>query len=271
MSFRSRVSFAIIAAVTFSMLTAQSIEAGARSSFHQYEVVVTPAAAEPEDNQAKSWNPFSVAKRTAGKVAAAAVSGARKITKGIVGLFGNEDEPRPKAIPDSATETAGPTPLADQRSASVPAMAQDQLPPRAEAVRQQTAVGTDPKLDQQPQAETGPKTAAIDIAPEANESIAVTRLEKPAATKIAAKVEDNVTDPRCEKAKATISRYAFAEIEAISCKGNVYRFSAMRDGKKFSIKVSALNGDLLEVEKLEPSSAPMNDIQRMAPPDASKR
>jgi hypothetical protein len=42
------------------------------------------------------------------------------------------------------------------------------------------------------------------------------------------KTESSLTTPnaRCERAKVTVSKYAFADIEPISCTGDVYRFSA---------------------------------------------
>ena len=53
----------------------------------------------------------------------------------------------------------------------------------------------------------------------------------------------------CEQARAIIGKYAFGNIQAQSCEGEVYSFAAMRSGKPFVVKISALNGELLEVKK----------------------
>jgi hypothetical protein len=53
----------------------------------------------------------------------------------------------------------------------------------------------------------------------------------------------------CEQAREIIGRYAFGNIQAKSCEGKVYSFAAMRSGKQFAVKISALNGELLEVKK----------------------
>jgi hypothetical protein len=67
------------------------------------------------------------------------------------------------------------------------------------------------------------------------------------ATKAVASDENSKS---CNKAKSIIGKYAFADIEAISCKGKVYRFSATRNGKKFSIKISAVTWELIEIAKV---------------------
>jgi len=53
----------------------------------------------------------------------------------------------------------------------------------------------------------------------------------------------------CEQAREIIGKYAFGNIQAKSCEGEVYSFAAMRSGKPFVVKISALNGELLEVKK----------------------
>jgi hypothetical protein len=82
------------------------------------------------------------------------------------------------------------------------------------------------------------------------------------------KTESSLTAPtaRCGRAKVTVSRYAFADVEPISCTGDVYRFSASREGDKFVVKVRALNGELLEVEKLKPSSGSPKASHQIAHP-----
>jgi hypothetical protein len=48
-------------------------------------------------------------------------------------------------------------------------------------------------------------------------------------------------------------------VEATNCRGSVYRFEATRDEKRFSVEVSAVNGQLTKVEKLEATSATAHD------------
>jgi hypothetical protein len=53
----------------------------------------------------------------------------------------------------------------------------------------------------------------------------------------------------CEQARAIIGKYAFGNVQAKSCEGEVYSFAAERSGKPFVVKISALNGELVEVKK----------------------
>ena len=53
----------------------------------------------------------------------------------------------------------------------------------------------------------------------------------------------------CEKARKIVSDYGFTQVEPKSCEGKVYAFNARRDGKPFSIKMSAASGELTEVKK----------------------
>jgi hypothetical protein len=53
----------------------------------------------------------------------------------------------------------------------------------------------------------------------------------------------------CDKAKSIVTGYGFSNIQTMSCSGSVYSFSANRGGKSFSVKVSALNGELTEVKR----------------------
>ncbi len=63
----------------------------------------------------------------------------------------------------------------------------------------------------------------------------------------------------CEQAREIIGKYAFGNIQAKSCEGEVYSFAAMRSGKPFVVKISALNGELLEVKK-PPTSINDEDV-----------
>jgi hypothetical protein len=53
----------------------------------------------------------------------------------------------------------------------------------------------------------------------------------------------------CDKARGIVAEFGFRDIKADSCSGKTYGFSATRDGKAFSIKVVAANGELAEVKR----------------------
>jgi hypothetical protein len=53
----------------------------------------------------------------------------------------------------------------------------------------------------------------------------------------------------CAKAGEIVSGYGFKSVEQVSCSGQTYAFNATRDGKPFSIKLSAASGELTEVTK----------------------
>jgi hypothetical protein len=78
---------------------------------------------------------------------------------------------------------------------------------------------------------------------------ATKRLSSAFAKKVA---KSNEESESCKKAKRAVSRYAFSNIETKSCRGKIYRFIATRDGKHFSIKVSAGTGEVLEVFESSP-------------------
>jgi len=54
----------------------------------------------------------------------------------------------------------------------------------------------------------------------------------------------------CAKASKIVSEFGFSSVQSTSCKGETYAFKAVRDGRNFSIKLSAKNGELTEVKKL---------------------
>jgi hypothetical protein len=53
----------------------------------------------------------------------------------------------------------------------------------------------------------------------------------------------------CDKARGIVAEFGFKDIKADSCSGKTYGFSATRDGKSFSIKIVAANGELAEVRR----------------------
>jgi hypothetical protein len=72
-----------------------------------------------------------------------------------------------------------------------------------------------------------------------------TTVQKPAKKAAAAKPSLS-----CEKATEVVSGFGFRDIKPVTCKGQTYAFNATRDGKTYSIKLNAANGELTEVKKL---------------------
>src|SRR5262245_36169261 len=77
----------------------------------------------------------------------------------------------------------------------------------------------------------------------------ITRLQKNSGTALAvpSAAQSTVT---CEKAQAIIADYGFKNIKAERCTGKNLGFSAMRDGKSFSIEIVSVNGELAKVQRL---------------------
>jgi hypothetical protein len=67
-----------------------------------------------------------------------------------------------------------------------------------------------------------------------------------ATSAIPAAAEGRVT---CERAQAIVAEYGFTEIQPETCEGRTYDFTATRDGKPFSIRIVAADGELAEVKK----------------------
>jgi hypothetical protein len=62
-------------------------------------------------------------------------------------------------------------------------------------------------------------------------------------------VKKKATTISCAKAGQIVSGYGFKSVEQVSCKGQVYAFSATRDGKPFTVRLSSASGELTEVKK----------------------
>ena len=69
------------------------------------------------------------------------------------------------------------------------------------------------------------------------------------AQQIANVVPDNGVD--CEKAQVIVIDYGFKNIKADTCSGDTLGFSATRDGKPFSIRIFAADGEFSEVKRLQ--------------------
>ena len=53
----------------------------------------------------------------------------------------------------------------------------------------------------------------------------------------------------CEAAAAIVEDYGFSDIRTADCSGELYRFSATRDGAAYSIGVTASAGEIAEVNR----------------------
>jgi hypothetical protein len=63
-------------------------------------------------------------------------------------------------------------------------------------------------------------------------------------------VKKKATGISCDKAAKIVADYGFKSVKAASCKGQIYSFKGSRDGKAYTIKLSAKSGELTEVKKL---------------------
>lgn len=53
----------------------------------------------------------------------------------------------------------------------------------------------------------------------------------------------------CDAAAEIVANYGFTDIRAASCSGDLYRFSASRDGTAYSIGVTAAAGEIADVSR----------------------
>jgi hypothetical protein len=98
------------------------------------------------------------------------------------------------------------------------------------------------------------KSKTVTVAPKEEYAPAPKVKKKPASTAARPATPTPKTEAKnafvsCDKARSIITGYGFGSIETRSCSGNVYSFAAVRGGKNFSVKVSALNGELTEVKR----------------------
>jgi hypothetical protein len=84
------------------------------------------------------------------------------------------------------------------------------------------------------------------IPPRKRKAYAKPRVQSPSKPQAAKKKPTSIS---CAKAGQIVSGYGFKGVESVTCKGQVYAFSATRDGKPFSVKLNAASGELTEVKK----------------------
>ena len=66
---------------------------------------------------------------------------------------------------------------------------------------------------------------------------------------VASVISVNTID--CEKAQTIVADYGFKDIRAGNCSSGTLVFTATRDGKPFSIRIFAADGELAEVKRLQ--------------------
>lgn len=62
-----------------------------------------------------------------------------------------------------------------------------------------------------------------------------------------AEIPDNALS--CEDAATIVADYGFSDIRPTGCSGELYRFSATRDGSAYSIGITAAAGEITEVSR----------------------
>jgi hypothetical protein len=72
----------------------------------------------------------------------------------------------------------------------------------------------------------------------------------PEAAKKPAPTKKKAAGISCDKAAKIVADYGFTSVKPANCKGLVYSFKGSRDGKSYTIKLSAKSGELTEVKKL---------------------
>jgi hypothetical protein len=71
---------------------------------------------------------------------------------------------------------------------------------------------------------------------------------RPKVQVVANVVPVNAVD--CEKAQVIVADYGFKDIKTENCSGDTVGLSATRDGKPFSIRIFAADGEFAEVKRL---------------------
>ena len=53
----------------------------------------------------------------------------------------------------------------------------------------------------------------------------------------------------CEAAAGVVADYGFTDVRPANCSGDLYRFSATRDGTDYLIGITAASGEIAEVSR----------------------
>lgn len=62
-----------------------------------------------------------------------------------------------------------------------------------------------------------------------------------------AEASDDVVS--CEEAAAIVADYGFSAVRPLACSGDIYKFSATRDGTTYSVGIAAAAGEITEVSR----------------------
>jgi hypothetical protein len=220
---------ALVVVMATALAGADLVRAGDLPSDVPNDIVITPAGAEvtAKEKQAEGWGAGS--KRVVKKWASAL----GKVTRHVFGVFGGDKPPEKKSPPSNSSSLKQTTVVTGTPVEGDQTKMDEKLP---------TVVSTEP----------GSTQNNVKVEGSFARGEMQTALGAPAAT---SKLEGKHNSASCKKAKATISKYAFTDIEAKTCEGEVLQFAAFRNGEKFSIDVHAGSGDLIKVEKLAPNAA----------------
>jgi hypothetical protein len=91
------------------------------------------------------------------------------------------------------------------------------------------------------------KAVSVDKKPDA--ATAAIAAKPPTAEAATAKTSSGGMS--CDKAGQIIAGYGFTSVKPQNCAGKVYAFNAARGGKNYLVKLSAANGELTEVKKIQ--------------------
>jgi hypothetical protein len=93
------------------------------------------------------------------------------------------------------------------------------------------------------------KVAPLALAPEAKPVIVKPAKPKVVTASLTPAKPQSVKTIGCTAGAAIVTGYGFASVTPKVCTGNVYAYSALRDGKPYVIKVTAAQGEITEVTK----------------------
>jgi hypothetical protein len=264
MNLRYSITFLTLTGTMLCILPVQLSEAGARKNFSRYQLDQAAMTAKQDDyrpprKKRKLVKTDDVAGQPQAPVAKAKPGSVTKLAAQTPDSAIEEGEGKRQKIETTdaialekrrlaATASSQPEVIKEQITATIIARAAKNQTVDAGAEKQPDTSVTISIINS---GEPG-KVASIDIAPD--ESVSA-KPKHQSPTQLTEKVVGSDENSKsCNKAKLIISKYAFADVEAKSCKGKIYHFFATRGGKKFSIKISALTNELIEVTKVLPNN-----------------
>jgi hypothetical protein len=161
----------------------------------------------------------------------------------------------------TATLAAGHMMIAGASAIAAPPAGSGMIaPPRADIVRVQAVVSPEAPADRMSrlrqhrailQDALGPSRRAAQAEPPEPQARA---LRPPGATIVTApspslSADEGQGQVTCEAAARIVADFGFSDIGRPDCSGDLYRFSAMRDGTAYDIGISAATGEIAEVSR----------------------